>query len=163
PLLNGATTVMFEGVPNYPDFSRFWQVVDKHQVEIFYAAPTALRALMREGDEWVKRTSRKSLRLLGSVGEPINPEAWEWYYQVVATWGQTETGGHMITPLPGATDLRPGSAATPMFGVQPALVDPTDGLVLEGAAEGALVITDSWPGQMRTVYGDHARFFETYF
>ncbi len=171
PLLNGAITVMFEGVPNYPDFSRFWQVVDKHQVEIFYAAPTALRALMREGDEWVKRTSRKSLRLLGSVGEPINPEAWEWYYQVVGegrcpivdTWWQTETGGHMITPLPGATDLKPGSASTPMFGVQPALVDPADGHVLEGAAEGALVITDSWPGQMRTVYGDHARFFETYF
>jgi len=171
PLMNGGTTLMFEGVPNFPDFSRFWQVVDKYQVEIFYAAPTALRALMREGDEWVKRTSRKSLRLLGSVGEPINPEAWEWYYQVVGesrcpivdTWWQTETGGHMISPLPGATALKPGSATTPMFGVQPALVDPEKGTILEGAAEGALVITDSWPGQMRTVYGDHERFFQTYF
>jgi acetyl-CoA synthetase len=171
PLANGAITLMFEGVPNYPDFSRFWQVVDKYQVEIFYAAPTALRALMREGDEWVKKTSRKSLRLLGSVGEPINPEAWEWYYEVVGdgrcpivdTWWQTETGGHMITPLPGATDLKPGSASTPFFGVQPAIVDPASGEVLEGACEGALVITDSWPGQMRTVYGDHERFFQTYF
>jgi acetyl-CoA synthetase len=170
PLLNGATTVMFEGVPNFPDFSRFWQVVDKHRVEIFYAAPTALRALMREGDDWVSRTSRKSLRLLGTVGEPINPEAWEWYWKVVGggrcpivdTWWQTETGGHMITPLPGATDLKPGSASTPMFGVQPQIVD-TDGTVLSGACEGALVIADSWPGQMRTVYGDHARFFQTYF
>jgi acetyl-CoA synthetase len=170
PLLNGATTVMFEGVPNFPDFSRFWQVVDKHRVEIFYAAPTALRALMREGDDWVSRTSRKSLRLLGTVGEPINPEAWEWYWKVVGggrcpivdTWWQTETGGHMITPLPGATDLKPGSASTPMFGVQPQIVD-TDGTVLSGAGEGALVIADSWPGQMRTVYGDHARFFQTYF
>jgi len=170
PLLNGAVTVMFEGVPNYPDFSRFWQVVDKHRVEIFYAAPTALRALMREGDEWVKRTSRSSLRLLGSVGEPINPEAWEWYYKVVGdsrcpivdTWWQTETGGHMITPLPGATDLKPGSASTPMFGVRPEIVDG-DGTVLEGPCEGALVIADSWPGQMRTVYGDHERFFQTYF
>jgi acetyl-CoA synthetase len=168
--MNGGVTVMFEGVPNYPDFSRFWQVVDKHQVEIFYAAPTALRALMREGDDWVTRTDRSSLRLLGSVGEPINPEAWEWYYNVVGggrcpivdTWWQTETGGHMITPLPGATDLKPGSASTPMFGVAPQIVD-TDGTVLEGAGEGALVIADSWPGQMRTVYGDHDRFFQTYF
>ena len=171
PLANGAITVMFEGVPNYPDFSRFWQVVDKHQVEIFYAAPTALRALMREGDEWVKKASRKSLRLLGTVGEPINPEAWEWYYKVVGdgrcpivdTWWQTETGGHMITPLPGATDLKPGSASTPFFGVQPAIVEPESGKLLDGAGEGALVITDSWPGQMRTVYGDHERFFQTYF
>jgi acetyl-CoA synthetase len=170
PLLNGGVTVMFEGVPNFPDSSRFWQVVDKFKVEIFYAAPTALRALMREGDEWVGRTSRKSLRLLGSVGEPINPEAWEWYWRVVGdgrcpivdTWWQTETGGHMITPLPGATDLKPGSASLPMFGVRPAIVD-SSGRPLEGACEGALVITDSWPGQMRTVYGDHARFFETYF
>jgi len=170
PLLNGGITVMFEGVPNYPDFSRFWQVIDKHRVEIFYAAPTALRALMREGDDWVKSTSRQTLRLLGSVGEPINPEAWEWYYRVVGesrcpivdTWWQTETGGHMITPLPGATDLKPGSASKPMFGVQPQIVD-SDGKVLEGACEGALVIADSWPGQMRTVYGDHARFFQTYF
>jgi len=170
PLLNGGTTLMFEGVPNWPDFSRFWQVVDKYQVETFYAAPTALRALMREGDEWVKKTSRSSLRLLGSVGEPINPEAWEWYYRVVGdnrcpivdTWWQTETGGHMITPLPGATALKPGSASLPMFGVQPAIVDG-EGNLLEGATEGALVITDSWPGQMRTVYGDHARFFQTYF
>ncbi|MFC3102147.1 acetate--CoA ligase [Altererythrobacter lauratis] len=171
PLMNGGITLMFEGVPNYPDFSRFWQVVDKYQVEIFYAAPTALRALMREGDEWVTRTSRKSLRLLGSVGEPINPEAWEWYYNVVGggrcpiadTWWQTETGGHMITPLAGAHALKPGSASFPLFGVQPQLVDPANGHVLEGATEGALVITDSWPGQMRTVYGDHARFIQTYF
>ena len=171
PLANGAVTVMFEGVPNHPDFSRFWQVIDKHQVEIFYAAPTALRALMREGDSWVRKTSRKSLRLLGSVGEPINPEAWEWYWRVVGdgrcpivdTWWQTETGGHMITPLPGAIDLKPGSATKPFFGVQPALVDPANGHLLEGAAEGALVMTDSWPGQMRTVYGDHERFFQTYF
>ncbi|HZF46373.1 MAG TPA: acetate--CoA ligase, partial [Sphingomonadaceae bacterium] len=170
PLLNGGTSLMFEGVPNYPDFSRFWQVVDKHQVEIFYAAPTALRALMREGDEWVKKTSRKSLRVLGSVGEPINPEAWNWYYEVVGdsrcpivdTWWQTETGGHMITPLPGATALKPGSASKPMFGVQPAIVD-NEGNILEGPCEGALVITDSWPGQMRTVYGDDERFFQTYF
>jgi len=171
PLANGATTVMFGGVPNWPDFSRFWQVVDKHQVNQFYAAPTALRALMREGDEWVKRTDRSSLKLLGSVGEPINPEAWEWYYNVVGnarcpivdTWWQTETGGHMITPLPGATPLKPGSATKPMFGVKPALVDPEKGTLLEGTAEGALVITDSWPGQMRTVYGDDERFFQTYF
>ncbi|HSQ96886.1 MAG TPA: acetate--CoA ligase [Croceibacterium sp.] len=171
PLANGGVTVMFEGVPNHPDFSRFWQVVDKHQVEIFYAAPTALRALMREGDSWVTRTSRKSLRLLGSVGEPINPEAWEWYWRVVGdgrcpivdTWWQTETGGHTITPFPGATDLKPGSATTPMFGVRPAIVAPDTGQVLEGACEGALVLADSWPGQMRTVYGDHERFFMTYF
>ncbi|VWX51343.1 acetate--CoA ligase [Novosphingobium sp. 9U] len=170
PLLNGGTTVMFEGVPNYPDPSRFWQIVDKFQVEIFYGAPTALRALMREGDEWVAKTSRKSLRLLGSVGEPINPEAWEWYYRVVGeercpivdTWWQTETGGATMTPLPGATALKPGAASWPMFGVQPLLLD-ADGQVLEGAAEGSLVIADSWPGQMRTVWGDHERFFQTYF
>jgi len=170
PLTNGATTVMFEGVPNYPDFSRFWQVVDQFKVSTFYAAPTALRALMREGDAWVSKTSRASLRLLGSVGEPINPEAWEWYYRVVGdnrcpimdTWWQTETGGHMITPLPGAIDLKPGSATKPFFGVVPQIVD-ADGHVLEGACEGNLVIADSWPGQMRTVWGDHARFFQTYF
>jgi acetyl-CoA synthetase len=170
PLMNGATTVMFEGVPNFPDPSRFWQVVDKYEVEIFYGAPTALRALMREGDEWVKKTSRKSLRLLGSVGEPINPEAWEWYHKVVGdsrcpivdTWWQTETGGAMITPLPGATALKPGSASRPIFGVKPALVD-NDGVLLDGATDGCLVITDSWPGQMRTVWGDHERFFQTYF
>jgi len=169
-LANGATTVMYEGVPNYPDFSRFWEIVDKYQVNIFYGAPTAIRALMREGDEWVKKTSRASLRLLGSVGEPINPEAWEWYYHVVGegrcpivdTWWQTETGGHMITPLPGATALKPGSASMPMFGVRPVLVD-NDGNELEGAVEGNLCIADSWPGQMRTVWGDHERFFQTYF
>ena len=170
PLANGATQVMFEGVPNYPDFSRFWQVVDKYGVSIIYTAPTAIRALMREGDDWVTKTSRKSLRLLGSVGEPINPEAWEWYHRVVGehrcpivdTWWQTETGGAMITPLPGATDLKPGSASRPFFGVQPQIVD-AEGKVLEGAGEGNLVIADSWPGQMRTVWGDHARFFQTYF
>ena len=170
PLMNGATTVMFEGVPNFPDASRFWQVVDKYGVEIFYGAPTALRALMREGDEWVKKTSRKSLRLLGSVGEPINPEAWEWYHKVVGdsrcpivdTWWQTETGGAMITPLPGATALKPGSASLPIFGVKPQLVTG-EGALLEGAADGCLVIAQSWPGQMRTVWGDHARFFQTYF
>ena len=170
PLMNGATTVMFEGVPNWPDPSRFWQVVDQFGVEIFYGAPTALRALMREGDEWVKKTSRASLKLLGSVGEPINPEAWEWYWRVVGeercpivdTWWQTETGGAMITPLPGATDLKPGSASKPMFGVAPALVD-NDGKPIEGAGEGCLVITDSWPGQMRGVWGDPDRFFQTYF
>jgi len=170
PLLNGGTTVMFEGVPTWPDASRCWQIVDKFGVEIFYGAPTALRALMREGDEWVKKTSRKSLRLLGSVGEPINPEAWEWYYRVVGeercpivdTWWQTETGGATITPLPGATAMKPGSASWPMFGVQPLLLD-TDGKILEGAAEGSLVLADSWPGQMRTVWGDHERFFQTYF
>ncbi|HZW15269.1 MAG TPA: acetate--CoA ligase, partial [Brevundimonas sp.] len=170
PLANGATTLMFEGVPNYPDHSRFWRVVDKHQVEIFYTAPTALRALMREGDGPVKATSRKSLRLLGSVGEPINPEAWRWYHEVVGegrcpivdTWWQTETGGILVSPLPGATDLKPGSATKPLPGVELQLVD-ADGEVLEGAASGNLCITDSWPGQMRTVWGDHARFFDTYF
>jgi acetyl-CoA synthetase len=170
PLINGATTLMFEGVPNYPDASRFWQVIDKHQVEIFYTAPTALRALMREGDDFVTRTSRKSLRLLGSVGEPINPEAWEWYHRVVGdhrcpivdTWWQTETGGVLISPLPGATALKPGSATKPFFGVQPMLVD-NEGVEIEGAGDGCLVIKDSWPGQMRTVWGDHERFFQTYF
>jgi acetyl-CoA synthetase len=170
PLANGATSVMFEGVPNYPDASRFWQVCDKHKVTIFYTAPTAIRALMREGDGPVKKTSRKSLRLLGSVGEPINPEAWLWYYNVVGdarspivdTWWQTETGGILITPLPGATPLKPGSATRPFFGVQPVIVD-ADGKHLEGAAEGNLCIADAWPGQMRTVYGDHKRFVETYF
>ncbi|SDP40424.1 acetyl-coenzyme A synthetase [Phyllobacterium sp. YR620] len=170
PLANGATTLMFEGVPNYPSVSRFWEVIDKHKVNIFYTAPTAIRALMSAGDEPVKKTSRKSLRILGSVGEPINPEAWEWYYQVVGdkrspvvdTWWQTETGGILITPLPGATPLKPGSATRPFFGVQPQLVD-NEGDVLEGAADGNLCITDSWPGQMRTVYGDHKRFIETYF
>ena len=170
PLANGATTLMFEGVPNYPDYSRFWQVCDKHQVNIFYTAPTALRALMREGDGPVKATKRDSLRLLGSVGEPINPEAWLWYYNVVGegkspivdTWWQTETGGILITPLPGATALKPGSATRPFFGVKPMLVD-ADGKELTGAASGNLCLTDSWPGQMRTVYGDHKRFIETYF
>ncbi len=170
PLANGATTLMFEGVPNYPDSSRFWQVIDKHQVEIFYTAPTALRSLMREGDGPVKATSRKSLRLLGSVGEPINPEAWRWYHAVVGdgrcpivdTWWQTETGGILVSPLPGATDLKPGSATKPLPGVEVELVD-ADGAVLEGPASGNLVITDSWPGQMRTVWGDHQRFFDTYF
>ena len=170
PLANAATTLMFEGVPNYPNFSRFWQVCDKHNVTIFYTAPTAIRALMQKGDDPVKQTSRKSLRLLGSVGEPINPEAWRWYYEVagdsrcpiVDTWWQTETGGILITPLPGATDLKPGSATRPFFGVQPALVD-NEGQIIEGAAEGNLVILDSWPGQMRTVYGDHERFIQTYF
>ena len=170
PLINGATTLMFEGVPNYPDPSRFWQVIDKHKVEIFYTAPTALRALMREGDDFVKRTSRASLRLLGSVGEPINPEAWEWYHRVVGddrcpivdTWWQTETGGVLISPLPGATALKPGSATKPFFGVKPMLVD-NEGVEIHGAGDGCLVITDSWPGQMRTVWGDHERFFQTYF
>ena len=170
PLANGAITLMFEGVPNYPDASRFWQVVDKHKVNIFYTAPTAIRALMRLGEEPVKSTSRATLRVLGSVGEPINPEAWSWYYDVVGdgrcpivdTWWQTETGGILITPLPGATDLKPGSATKPFFGVKPELVD-NDGKILEGATEGNLIITDSWPGQMRTVYGDHDRFIQTYF
>ncbi len=170
PLANGATTLMFEGVPNYPDWSRVWQVIDKHQVNIFYTAPTAIRSIMREGDEYVAKTSRKSLRVLGSVGEPINPEAWLWYYNVVGegrcpimdTWWQTETGGILITPLPGAIDLKPGSATLPFFGVQPAIVD-NDGKILEGEAEGNLCILDSWPGQMRSVYGDHKRFAETYF
>ncbi|GAA0627652.1 acetate--CoA ligase [Brevundimonas kwangchunensis] len=169
-LANAATTLMFEGVPNYPDVSRFWQVVDKHKVDIFYTAPTALRALMREGDEPVKSASRKSLRLLGTVGEPINPEAWRWYHEVVGdgrlpivdTWWQTETGGALIAPLPGATDLKPGSATKPLPGVELEIVD-AEGRPLEGAVEGGLCITDSWPGQMRTVYGDHQRFFDTYF
>ncbi len=170
PLANGATAVMFEGVPNYPNVSRFWDVIDKHKVTLFYTAPTAIRALMREGDEPVKRTSRASLRLLGSVGEPINPEAWRWYYEVVGdsrcpvvdTWWQTETGGILISPLPGATDLKPGSATLPFFGVQPALVN-ANGEFVEGAGEGNLVLLDSWPGQMRSVYGDHQRFIDTYF
>jgi acetyl-CoA synthetase len=170
PLANGATTLMFEGVPNYPSSSRFWEVIDKHKVNTFYTAPTALRALMREGDGPVEKTSRASLRLLGSVGEPINPEAWLWYHRVVGegrcpivdTWWQTETGGALIAPLPGATALKPGSATLPFFGVRPALVDEK-GAFLEGAASGNLVLLDSWPGQMRTVYGDHRRFFETYF
>ncbi len=170
PLANGATTLMFEGVPNYPDSSRFWQVCDKHNVAIFYTAPTAIRALMREGDAPVTSTSRKSLRLLGSVGEPINPEAWLWYHKVVGdercpivdTWWQTETGGILITPLPGATALKPGSATNPFFGVQPLMVD-AEGTPLDGACEGNLCISDSWPGQMRTIYGDHQRFIETYF
>ncbi len=170
PLANGATTLMFEGVPTYPDASRFWQVIDKHQVNIFYTAPTAIRALMRLGDEPVKQASRRSLKLLGSVGEPINPEAWEWYHRVVGdgrcpivdTWWQTETGGILISPLPGAIAQKPGSATRPFFGVQPALVD-NDGKILDGVAEGNLVLLDSWPGQMRTVYGDHERFVQTYF
>jgi acetyl-CoA synthetase len=170
PLANGAISLMFEGVPNYPDFSRFWQIVDKHKVNIFYTAPTAIRALMREGDAPVKATSRRSLRILGTVGEPINPEAWLWYHKIVGdgrcpimdTWWQTETGGHMITPLPGAIALKPGSATLPFFGIKPVIVD-AEGKVLEGAAEGNLCIADSWPGQMRTVYGDHQRFIETYF
>ncbi|HMN46933.1 MAG TPA: acetate--CoA ligase [Povalibacter sp.] len=170
PLANGATTIMFEGVPNYPDAGRFWQSVDKHKVTIFYTAPTAIRALMREGEEPVKHWSRKSLRLLGSVGEPINPEAWEWYHRVVGdgrcpivdTWWQTETGATLIAPLPGAIDQKPGSATLPFFGVKPAILD-NEGHVLEGATEGNLVITDSWPGQMRTVFGDHQRFIDTYF
>jgi acetyl-CoA synthetase len=170
PLANGATTLMFEGVPNYPDSSRFWQVCDKHKVNIFYTAPTAIRALMREGEGPVKKAKRDSLRLLGSVGEPINPEAWEWYYRVVGdsrcpivdTWWQTETGGILITPLPGATDLKPGSGTKPFFGIVPALVNH-EGKIYEGEAVGNLCMLDSWPGQMRTVYGDHARFEETYF
>jgi acetyl-CoA synthetase len=170
PLANGATSIIFEGVPNYPDASRFWQVVDKHKVNIIYTAPTAIRALMREGEGPVKRTSRKSLRLLGTVGEPINPEAWLWYHRVVGegrcpivdTWWQTETGGILITPLPGATPLKPGSATRPFFGVKPLIVDG-EGQVLEGAASGNLCIADAWPGMMRTVYGDHQRFVDTYF
>ena len=170
PLANGATTLMFEGVPSYPDASRFWQVVDKHKVDIFYTAPTAIRALMGAGDDYVKKTKRKSLKLLGSVGEPINPEAWEWYYRVVGeercpivdTWWQTETGGILITPLPGATKLKPGSATLPFFGVQPAIVD-TEGNIVEGAGSGNLVILDAWPGLARTVFGDHRRFVDTYF
>jgi len=170
PLANGAISVMFEGVPNYPDASRFWQVCDKHNIAIFYTAPTALRALMREGDEPVTKTSRKSIRILGTVGEPINPEAWMWYYNVVGdgrcpivdTWWQTETGGILITPLPGATMLKPGSATRPFFGIQPEIVD-ADGVPQEGACEGNLCIADSWPGQMRTVFKDHERFVQTYF
>ena len=170
PLSNGATTVMFEGVPNYPDFSRFWQICDKYGVNIFYTAPTAIRALMGQGDDFVKRTSRESIRILGTVGEPINPEAWEWYYHVVGdgrcpivdTWWQTETGGILITPLPGCTRLKPGSATRPLFGIEPVLVDP-EGNELDGTAEGALCIKRSWPGQMRTVFGDHERFIQTYF
>jgi acetyl-CoA synthetase len=170
PLANGATTLIFEGIPTYPDASRFWQVVDKHKVSTFYTAPTAIRSLMGLGDDFVKRTKRKSLRLLGTVGEPINPEAWEWYYHVVGdgrcpivdTWWQTETGGALISPLPGATKLKPGSATLPFFGVKPAIVD-TEGNIIEGEATGNLVILDAWPGIMRTVYGDHQRFVETYF
>ena len=170
PLANGATTLMFEGVPTYPDSSRFWRIVDRHQVNIFYTAPTAIRALMGLGNDWVRQASRSSLRLLGTVGEPINPEAWEWYYRIVGdercpivdTWWQTETGGIMITPLPGATTLKPGSATRPFFGIEPALIGD-DGQEIEGAGAGNLVITRSWPGQMRTVYGDHERFKETYF
>ena len=170
PLSNGAISLMFEGVPNYPSTSRFWEVCDKHKVNICYTAPTAIRALMQGGDAPVKKTSRKSLRLLGSVGEPINPEAWEWYYHVVGedrcpivdTWWQTETGGILITPLPGATKLKPGSATRPFFGVQPEIVD-AEGIVQSGPTSGNLCIADSWPGQMRTVYGDHERFVQTYF
>ncbi len=170
PLANGAITMMFEGVPVYPDAGRFWQIVDKHNVNIFYTAPTALRALMAQGDSWVKRSNRSSLRILGTVGEPINPEAWEWYYHVVGegkcpivdTWWQTETGGILIAPLPGATRLKPGSATRPFFGIQPALMGP-DGTEQEGATSGDLIIKQSWPGQMRTVYGDHQRFVDTYF
>jgi acetyl-CoA synthetase len=170
PLANGATTVMFDGVPNHPDCSRFWQVIDKHKVTLFYTAPTAIRALMREGEAPVKKTSRQSLRLLGTVGEPINPEAWEWYWRVVGdercpvvdTWWQTETGGILISPLPGATDAKPGSATLPFFGIRPVIVDAI-GEALQGPAEGNLLIADSWPGQMRTVYGDHQRFVDTYF
>jgi acetyl-CoA synthetase len=170
PLANGATTLMFEGVPNYPDHSRFWRIVEKHKVNIFYTAPTAVRALMREGEKWVKAADRSSLRVLASVGEPINPEAWLWYYRVVGdercpvidTWWQTETGGIMITPLPGVTELKPGSATTPFFGVRPLIVDDK-GKPIDGAAEGYLCIADSWPGQARTIYGDHKRFEDTYF
>ncbi|HEY8158941.1 MAG TPA: acetate--CoA ligase [Methylobacter sp.] len=170
PLCNGATTLMFEGVPTYPEADRFWRVIDKHQVNIFYTAPTAIRALMAQGDEFVKRCSRRSLRILGTVGEPINPEAWEWYYHVVGdsrcpisdTWWQTETGGIMITPLPGAIALKPGSATLPFFGIKPEIID-NEGWIREGAAEGILVVSRSWPGQARTVYGDHQRFIDTYF
>jgi acetyl-CoA synthetase len=170
PLSNGATTVVFEGVPNYPDSGRFWQVCDKHKVNIFYTAPTAIRALMREGDAIVKKSSRKSIKLLGTVGEPINPEAWLWYHKVVGdsrcpivdTWWQTETGACLISPLPGATDLKPGSASKPFFGIMPEVLDEK-GNVLQGECEGRLCMKDSWPGQMRTVYGDHQRFIDTYF
>ena len=170
PLCNGATTLVFEGVPTWPDASRFWEVIDKHQVNQFYTAPTALRALMGAGDEFVTGTSRRSLKLLGTVGEPINPEAWVWYHRVVGegrcpivdTWWQTETGGHMLTPLPGATDLKPGSATLPFFGVQPALLDG-EGREIEGPGSGSLVIKAPWPGQIRTVFGDHQRMLDTYF
>jgi acetyl-CoA synthetase len=170
PLLNGATSVIFEGVPNYPDNGRFWDIIDRHQVNVFYTAPTALRALMRDGDAPVKARSRKSLRLLGTVGEPINPEAWRWYHDVVGegklpivdTWWQTETGGVMITTLPGAHGMKPGSAGRPFFGIEPQLVD-NEGGVLDGATSGNLCITHSWPGQARTIYGDHDRFAQTYF
>jgi acetyl-CoA synthetase len=170
PLANGATTLMFEGVPNYPTTSRFWEIVDKHNVSLFYTAPTAIRALMAGGDEAVTKTSRQSLRILGTVGEPINPEAWEWYYNVIGekrcpivdTWWQTETGGILISPLPGATPLKPGSATRPFFGIQPALLD-TDAKELDGVASGSLVMKHSWPGQMRSVWGDHQRFYDTYF
>ena len=170
PLANGATTIMFEGVPNYPDTSRWWQIVDKYKVNIFYTAPTALRALMREGEVPVKKTSRKSLKLLGTVGEPINPEAWLWYYKVIGdsrcpivdTWWQTETGGILISPQPGAIDLKPGSATKPFYGIKPVIVDEK-GNTLKGACRGRLCIAQSWPGQMRTVYGDHQRFIDTYF
>src|SRR5215204_5197578 len=168
--MNGATSVMFDGVPNYPDFGRFWETIDRLGVTLFYTAPTALRALEREGDKWVTRHSRASLRLLGTVGEPINPDSWEWYYRIVGdgrcpivdTWWQTETGGILISPLPGATALKPGSATLPLPGVRPMLVDG-EGTELTGAAEGNLCLSDSWPGQMRTVYGDHERFKQTYF
>ena len=171
PLANGATTLMFEGVPTYPDAGRCWQVIDKHQVSVFYTAPTALRQLMAQGDDFVASSSRASLHLLGSVGEPINPEAWEWYHRVVGerrcpivdTWWQTETGGIMITPLPGATALKPGSASRPFFGVQPALMDAQGKLIEEQAASGNLVIRSSWPGQIRSVYGDHQRVIDTYY
>jgi acetyl-CoA synthetase len=170
PLCNGATSLMFEGIPTYPEADRFWQIIDKHQVNIFYTAPTAIRALMAQGNNYVTQTKRNSLRILGTVGEPINPEAWEWYYHIVGnsqcpivdTWWQTETGGHLITPLPGATALKPGSATRPFFGVKPAILD-NDGHELDGEAQGVLVITHPWPGQARTVYGDHDRFIETYF
>lgn len=170
PLANGATTLMFEGVPNYPSWSRCWEIIDKYQVNIFYTAPTAIRSMMREGNDPVLKTSRKSLRILGSVGEPINPEAWNWYYNVVGnkncpvvdTWWQTETGGILITPLPGAINLKPGSATLPFFGIKPVIVD-NDGKILSGEAEGNLCITDSWPGQMRTIYGNHEHFYNTYF
>ncbi|MEM7767232.1 MAG: AMP-binding protein, partial [Pseudomonadota bacterium] len=170
PLANGTTSLMFEGVPSYPDASRFWNVVDKHKVSLFYTAPTAIRALMREGAGYVTKTDRSSLRLLGSVGEPINPEAWDWYFNVVGegrcpivdTWWQTETGATMMVPLPGTTGMKPGAAMKPFFGIKPVLVD-AEGNALEGATEGNLIITDSWPGQMRTVYGDHQRFLDTYF
>ncbi len=170
PLSNGATTIMFEGTPNYPDSSRWWQIVDKYKVNIFYTAPTAIRALMREGDAPVKKTSRKSLKLLGTVGEPINPEAWMWYYKtvgdkkcpIVDTWWQTETGGILISPQPGAINLKPGSATKPFYGIKPVIVDES-GKILKGECKGRLCMAQSWPGQMRTVYGDHQRFVDTYF